>query len=152
MDLEQIVNSRKGGSAIVTETDINSFFGSLTFNKPSGNGLEVTPSALRAKLGDGTLKLEFAGVVHFGTIYDKRIYFGYEGRPEIRDETLIFQPTGGWIGKLPIAPAILGSVPFFDNIFGSLFRNLADEKKVLDRCSSVTVTTNGVHFVKDAAK
>lgn len=152
MDLEQIVNSRKGGRALVTETDINSFLSSLTFSKPAGNGLEVTPEALRATLGDGAVKLEFTGLVHFGTIYNKRIYFGYEGLPEIRGEQLVFQPTGGWIGKLPIAPVILSSVPFFDNIFGSLFRNLTDEKKVLDRLTAITITKQGAHLTKDAAK
>ena len=151
MDLERLVNSAKGGTMTITENQLNTFL-NTNFEKPKGQGLEVSPTVLRATFANGSIKLEFVGVIHFGTFYDKSLYFGYTGEPVVVDGKFSFRPSGGWIGKLPVHPKILAVVPFIDNAFGQMFQNLKEDAELLDKLTSLTITPEGAQLTKGAAK
>jgi len=151
-ELDKLVTSRKVGKVVITEGELNTFLNSLSFDKPTGNGIEVTPAALRATLKDGAVMVEFVGDIHFWTAFDKSLYLAYDCTPVIRDGQCQFLPNGGWLGKLPLHPKLLVATPFVDNYFGRLFGNLKDDKKnLLDPLTKITVTKDAVTFEKEAA-
>jgi hypothetical protein len=151
MDLESLVNGRRAGKVIVSETDLNAYLNSLTFDNPGGSGIQVTPAALRATLNDGVLKLEFVGTMHFGQSIKKDLYIGYEGEPVIANGKLMFRPTGGWIGKLPFHPKLVMALPIFDKYFGTLLGKLDEEKQLLDKLSRIQVAGESAELIKETA-
>ncbi|MCG3149998.1 MAG: hypothetical protein PCFJNLEI_03465 [Verrucomicrobiae bacterium] len=152
-ELEKLAAGRKGGTVVVSEGELNTFLNSLTFDKPSGKGIEVSGEVLRTTLNDGALKVEFVGKIHFGGAFDKSLYLAYDCTPVIRDGKCEFLANGGWLGQLPLHPKILATTPFVKNYFGGLFGKLEDDKKqLLDPLTKITVTKDAVTFTKDAAR
>lgn len=149
--LEKLVAGRKGGQVTVSEGELNVFLTSLSFDRPTGSGIEVVPSALRATLlVDGALLIEFLGEIHFGTSFTKRLYLAYNCTPTIRDGKCVFLPNGARIGTLPIHPTLLVKTPFVENYFGQLFSQLGEDKKrLLDPLAKITITKDSITFEKE---
>jgi len=150
-DLEKLVNDHKSGQVVVTESELNTFFSKKPFDKPNGQGIEMTTVALRTSLSDGCVKVEFLGTAHFGAIFDKNLYLGYAGQPSVAGGQFVFKPTGAWLGRLPIHPIILRAMPFIGSRLGRLFGGLNDEKALLDKLTSIDVTKESAAFVMSAA-
>ncbi len=148
-EFDKMLAKRKGGQIVITESDLNVFLNSFTFEKPTGSGIEVTPKALRAKLKEGGVKIEFLGAMHFNGMFNKDLYIAYECKPVIEGEQCVFQPLGGWIGKMPLHPRLLVATSFVDNYFGHLFKDLSEDKKLIDQVTRIKVTKETVTFEKD---
>lgn len=145
--LDRLANGRKSGQVAVSEGQLNAFFNQKPFAKATGQGIELVPVALRATLSDDCVKIEFLGTAHFSTYFDKNLYLGYEGRPTVTGGQFVFQPTGGWIGKLPIHPFILTSTAFLESRFARLFSELGSEKALLAKLTEINVAKGFVTFV-----
>jgi hypothetical protein len=152
--LDKMVTNRKGGTVVITEAELNTFLNSMTYDKPTGNGIEVTPVAMRATLlKDGSIKMEFVGNIHFWSAFEKHIYVGYECTPVILDGQCQFLPNGGWLGKLPLHPRLLVGFPLVGDYFGRLFENLKDDKKhLLDSLTTITVSKDAVTCAKEGSR
>ena len=148
IDLEKLAKGHKSGQVIVTEGQLNAFFNQKPFEKPTGQGIELTPIALRASFSDGCVKVEFLGTAHFGTTFDKNLYLRYDVRPTVTGGKFVFKPIGGWIGKLPIHPAILAATSFFDTRFSRLFGELGEEKALLDNLTAIEVTEESATLIR----
>ena len=150
MELDRLGKGKKGGQVTVTETQLNAFFNQRPFAKATGTGIELTPVALRIHLHESRVQIEFLGTTHFGSYFEKKLYLAYEGEPTLRDRKFSFQPTGGWIGKLPVHPVILRITSFFESRFGRMFNEFTSEKELLDTLTAIDVTKESVTFVKTA--
>jgi hypothetical protein len=152
-ELEKLAAGRKGGTVEVTEPVLNTYLKSLSFDRPTGKGIEVAMVALRATLKEDAVLVEFVGEIQFGGSFKKRLYLGYDCTPVIRDGQCRFEPNTAAIGKLPVPRAVLTTVPLVPNYFGRLFGNLADDKKqLLDPLTKITVTKDVVKFEKAAVQ
>ena len=150
IDLEKLVKYRQAGQVIVTEAELNTFLNRHLPAKPTGQGVEVIPVALRASFSTGTVKIEFLGTAHFGTFFDKNFYLSYAGQPVVTGGQFMFQPTGGWLGKLPIHPKILSMTPWIESYFAQLINGLTEEKMLLDKLTDIAVTKESLEFTKSA--
>jgi hypothetical protein len=82
----------------------------------------------------------YLGEIRLGSALHKQVYFGLTGRPKAGGGNFSFQPTGAWIGKLPIQPKLIELTDLFPGAYSKLFAKLEDEHKSLDKLTSVTVT------------
>ena len=151
MELDRLGKGKKGGHVTVTEAQLNAFFNQRPFQKATGAGIELRPVALRIHLNESRVQIEFLGATHFGSYFEKNLYLAYEGQPTVRAGKFIFQPTGGWIGKLPVHPVLLRITSFFESRFGRMFNEFSSEKELLDTLTAIDVTKESVTFAKAAA-
>ena len=146
--LEKLAKGRKSGQVLITEGELNAFFNEKPFEKATGQGVEMVPIVLRASFSHDRVKVEFLGTAHFSTYFKKDFYFGYEGQPTVAGGRFVFKPTGGWIGQLPIHPAILSSTGFMESRFGRVFGELTEEKAWLDALTTIEVTKDSAALIK----
>ena len=140
LDLGQLVNGRKPGVMEVTEGELNTFLNTLGLVKPKEDGIVFSPVMVRADLGDGTVKVSYLADLRFGTAVHKQFCIALAGVPSVEQGGFVFRPTGAWIGKLPIQPKLIERTSLMQNIFAKLFAKLDNERKSLDKLSSITVT------------
>lgn len=149
--LEKLANGRKSGQVVVTEGQLNAFFKARPFQEATGQGIKLTPVALRTSLSDDRVKVEFLGMAHFGTVFDKNIYLSYAGQPTVTNGKFAFKATGGWIGRLPIHPFILTTTAFFESRFSRLLGDLSVEKELFDKLTAINVTQESVTLIRSVA-
>jgi hypothetical protein len=140
--LEDLQNQTAPLTIDVTEKDLNTFLGGLSFEKPRGNGVEMIPNTLDIKLRQGVATADFIGTIKFASL-EKKLFFSYTGVPKIENGEFVFQPIGGTIGNLPIHPKIVEASGVFDRYFGELFGRLKREKTLLDKLAWIRVDTGG---------
>ena len=102
---------------------------------------------LRMSLSDGRIKIEFLGTTHFGTVFDKNLYFSCEGQPTVTGGQFSFKLTGIWLGKLPIHPGILTAATNLKSRFIQPAGELRYDKELLDKLSAINVTQEAVELV-----
>ncbi|MEI8314039.1 MAG: zinc ribbon domain-containing protein [Verrucomicrobiota bacterium] len=150
MDLQKLVNSQKSGKLTVTAAELNAFLNQKPFDKPTGSDVSIMPVVRRASLCDGRVKVELLATAHFGTMYDKSLYFAYEGQPMIVAGRFVFKPTGAWLGQLPIHPRLPVLMPLFEQRITSLIQELTGEQALLDKLTAINVAGESVEFIKTA--
>ena len=149
VNLQKLGNSQKPGTVAVTAAELNAYFNQKPFDKPTGSGLIIVPAVRRATLRGGTVKIELLATAHLGTIYDKPLYFAYEGQPTLVAGQFVFKPTGAWLGQLPIFPQLPVLMPLFEKRIVSLLQDLTGDEALLDKLTAINVTGDAVEFVKD---
>jgi hypothetical protein len=83
----------------------------------------------------------------------ERLFFGYplysqtSFRVELNGGKMAAVRTGGWIGRMPIHPALM---KYLDVIYADLWSSLARERKLLLKMSSVTVHDGSVTIAPPA--
>ena len=150
MALDKLVTLQKPGTVTVTAAELNTFINQKPFDKPTGSGLLVAPTARRISLSDGRVKVELLVTAHLGTVYDKALYFAYEGQPTIADGHFVFNPTGAWLCQLPIYPRLPFLMPLFEKRIAGMLQDLSGEQALLDKLTAINVTGESVEFVKAA--
>ena len=140
LDLGQLVSGRKPGVMEVTEGELNTFLNTLGLEKPKAAGIVFAPVMARADFSDGTVKVSYLGELRLGTAVRKQFCFGLAGTPTAGQGTFMFKPTGAWIGRLPIHPKLIELTGFYQSYFASFFAELDNERKSLDKLSSIAVT------------
>jgi len=150
MSLEKLINRHKPGHVLVTEGELNAFFNHQPFAPPTGTGVQLAPVALRLNLSDGHIKINFLGVAHFGTVFDKNLSFSCEGQPVVTGGKFSFKLTGIWLGKLPIHPGILAAATNLKSQFIQPSGELRYDKELLDKLSAINVTHESVELVVTA--
>ena len=138
--LERLVSGRQVGSLDVTEGELNTYINALGFDRPKGAGIETVPVLLRIDFERGTMKVNYIGELRLGDAIHKQFYFGMTGTPTIEDGNFVFNPSGGWIGKLPIHPKLFEVTGLFQSYLGKLFVKFDAERQALDKLSSITIT------------
>ena len=61
------------------------------------------------------------------------------GVPAVEGDRFVFQPTGGYIGRMPIHPKILRETGLFDRYFAQLFHGLDGDRELLGELAAITV-------------
>jgi hypothetical protein len=128
----------------ISETELNAFVDTLGLQKSEAKGVSIVPSKLQVELGDGFVTAIFISKIHLGGSFEKQLYLTYTGVPTMEGGHLVFKPTAGAIGALPIHPLILEKTGIFDRIYGRLFGNLGQERQMLDALDSIAVTPKEV--------
>ena len=150
MALDKLVTLQKPGTVTVTAAELNAFVNQKSFDKPTGSDLLVAPVARRISLRYGCVKVELLVTAHLGTIYDKALYFAYEGQPTIADGHFVFNPTGAWLCQLPIYPRLPFLMPLFEKRVVGMLQDLSGDQALLDKLTAINVTGESVEFVKAA--
>lgn len=151
VDLQKLVNSQKPGRVTVTAAELNAFINQKPLDTPTGSDIRIAPVVRRVSLRDGRVKVELLATAHLGTIYDKPLFFAYEGQPTIAGGHFVFRPTGAWLGQLPIAPRLPWLIPLFEQRIVSLLADLAGDQVALDKLTAINVTGDAVEFAKAAS-
>jgi hypothetical protein len=144
LELDDLVTQKQPQTITVSEAELNSFVGTLGFEKGNGGFLEVVPTQLQIELGEGVVTAIFLGKVHLGGSLDKQIYLSYTGVPTVEGGHFVFKPVAGALGTLPINGWILEKTGVLDRYYAKVFANLSQEKNVLDSLSSISVTAKEV--------
>jgi hypothetical protein len=139
LDLVQLVERNRAGTIDVSETELNAFLSSLSFDKPKGTGIEVAPLGLRATLGDGWVQIAFWGELRMEKLVHKKLYISCTAVPTVEDGEFTVQPVAAYIGKLPLHPVLLNGTDLIQRYFRTLFGKLGYEKGLLDKLSSITI-------------
>ena len=139
------LNLQKAPQTIsISETELNAFVDTLGLQKSEAKGVSIIPSKLQIELGDGFVTAIFISKIHLGGSFEKQLYLTYSGVPTMEGGHLVFKPTAGAIGTLPIHPLILEKTGIFDRIYGRLLGNLGQERQMLDALASIAVTPKEV--------
>ena len=112
----------------------------LGLDKSKESGIEFVPVMIRTDFSDGTVKVSYLGDLRLGTAVHKQFCFALAGTPTAGQGVFEFKPTGAWIGSLPIQPKLVELTGFFQSNFAKLFAKLDNERKALDKLSSIAVT------------
>ena len=128
----------------INETELNAFIDTLGLQKGEAKGVSIVPSKLQVELGDGFVTAIYISKIHLGGSFEKQLYLTYSGVPTMEGGHLVFKPTGGAIGSLPIHPWILEKTGIFDHYYARLFGDLGQEKQMLDSLASISVTPKEV--------
>jgi len=139
LQLDEIMLQQKPAFLEVSEEELNTFIGSLGFNKPRGTGFEVVPVTLRTKLDDGVVELIFVGEVRIGSAFSKKIYVSYTGAPVIDDGQFEFRPVSACVGRMPIHPRLLQTTGLIQDSFARLLDKFDHERDLLDKLNSISV-------------
>jgi hypothetical protein len=65
------------------------------------------------------------------------------GVPAIEGDRFVFQPTGGYIGRLPIHPKILRDTGLLDRYYAQLFNSLSGDRELLGSLTAISVDPKG---------
>ncbi len=139
LDLQQLVNGSKAGSIELTDGELNAFLNTLGMEKPKGSGILLAPITIRAEFGNGTVKLGYLGDLQLGSVH-KQVYLGLAGRLSVAQGAVRFEPTGGWIGRLPLHPKLVEWTGLLQNCFSGLFEKQDVEKQALGKLTSITIS------------
>ena len=150
IDLQKLVNRQPPGQVTATAPELNAFIYQKPLDKPTGSDLRLVPVVRQISLHAGRIKVEILATAHLSTLYDKPLYFAYEGQPRIAGGHFVFQPTGAWLGHLPISPRLPVLLPLFAQRIASLLTELAGDQALLDKLTAINVTGDTVEFVKAA--
>lgn len=142
--LERLINQGKEASVQLSSAELNAFLGKLGFEKPEGKGIKITPSNLQIQLGANELTVIVTGELAAGDSLKKNFYLSCTGVPAIEGGHFVFKPVGAAVGALPIHPQIMESTGFIQNYLSALFRNLSEERKLLDRLTAISVNKERV--------
>src|ERR1700693_2000812 len=108
------LNLQKAPQTIsISETELNAFVDTLGLQKSEAKGVSIIPSKLQIELGDGFVTAIFISKIHLGGSFEKQLYLTYSGVPTMEGGHLVFKPTAGAIGTLPIHPLILEKTGIF---------------------------------------
>jgi hypothetical protein len=139
-DLQQLTSGRKAGSIEITPGELNAYLNTLGMEKPTGSGLVFAPVTVHTEFTDHTVRIDYVGEVRIGSSLSKQLYLGLAGTPTAGPGGFAFQPTGAWIGRLPIHPKLIELTGFYLDYFAKLFAKLDNEAKSLEKLSSITVS------------
>jgi len=150
LELLKLGSGQKPGQVTVTAVELNTYLNQKTFDKPTGSAVLIAPVVRRVSLRDGRVKVALLATAHLGAVCDKALYFGYEGEPAIADGHFVFKPTGVWLGQLPIYPRLPFLLALFEQRVVSLLQDVTGDQPLLDKLSTINVTSDAVEFVKVA--
>jgi hypothetical protein len=139
LKLDDMVLRQRSASLEITESELNTFIGSLSFKKPKNTGVEVVPITIQAKLDDGVVRLICLRELRIGTAFSKKFYIEYAGVPVVEDNFFELQPVAAYIGQFPIQPKLLQITSFIQNSFTRLLIGFSHERDLLDKLSSISV-------------
>ena len=142
--LERLVDQGKEASVQFSPAEVNAFLSKFGFDKPDGKGLKITPKSLQVQLGANELTVIVTGELAMGDSLKKNFYLSCTGVPTIAGGHCVFKPVGAAVGALPIHPQIIESTGFIQNYFSELFRNLSEERKLLDKLTAISVNKERV--------
>ena len=142
--LGRLMDQRREASMPVTAPELNAFLSKLEFEKTHGRGARITPKILQAQFGANELTVIVIGNFEVGDSFKKEFYLSYTGVPAVENAHFVFKPAAAAIGALPIHPLILQSTGFVQRYFGQLFRNLEEERRLLDKLTSISVNKQRV--------
>jgi hypothetical protein len=112
---------------------------SLGFDKTETAKSTVEPVDVQIQLSKGTVQVMVFARVRLGNVMEKKLYLSMTGEPMLRDGQFVMNPVAVAIGRLPLPVVLLEKTAFVQNYFGRIFRNLSEEKKLLDRLTSIAV-------------
>lgn len=145
--LEQMMLQRKAVETDLNEVELNAYLSTFTFEKPKeGGGLVMQPTNLQIELGDGAVTLVLVGIVKLPGNIEKKLAFRLRGLPALENSEFVFKPVGGAIGALPLPAAVVQNTSFLQGYFDSIFGSLLDEKSLLDKMASISVTPSAVRL------
>jgi hypothetical protein len=142
--LQRLIDQNKEASIQLSAGELNAFLGKLGFEKAEGKGVKITPNSLQIQLGANEITVIVIGNLEVGSSMKKEFYLSCTGVPTIEDRHFVFRPNGAAIGALPIHPQILDSTGSIQHYLSALFRNLSEERKLLDKLTSITVNKERV--------
>jgi len=131
LELESLASSQKPGPLTYSQDQVNAYLTyrlagkKKTLNKPL---LTFERAVASFREGEGTIALERS---FFGYSFFSRTSY----RVETKDGKVFATNTGGWIGRLPVHPALM---KFGNVIFADLWSALDRERKLLAKMSAVT--------------
>ncbi|HXI85087.1 MAG TPA: zinc ribbon domain-containing protein [Verrucomicrobiae bacterium] len=128
----------------ISETELNAFVDTLGLQKGEAKGAYIVPSKVQIELGDGFVTAIYLSKIHLAGSFEKQLYLSYSGVPTVEGGHFVFKPTGGLVGSLWIHPWILEKTGIFNRYYSKLFKDLGQEKQMLDSLASVSVTSKQV--------
>jgi hypothetical protein len=136
---DRSIQQHQQDSVTITEPEVNAFLGKLALEKVEGKGLEVTPSKLQIQFGANEVTVIVIGQLQVGSSFKKEFSVSYTGLPTVEDGRFVFKPTAAAIGALKIPSIILKNSSVIQSYYAQLFRNMTEERRLLDKLSSILV-------------
>ena len=138
LELERMIQQQKAGTITLSGAEIDAYIGQMTFEAASSR-LDIEPATVQIELGHGDVTVVVVGKIKFGKVLEKLVAFRYTGVPTIEGGRFVFQPTGGDIGRMPIHPIILHSTGFLGRYYAALFRDLSNDRELLNTLAAISV-------------
>jgi len=142
--LETSIARKRAVTIMMTEAELNAFGESLGFNKTAKNNGLVEPSDIQIRLSEGAIQLTVLGRIRLGGLGEKAISIRLTGQPFIQGGQFLVKPFSVEIGRLLLPTAVWKKTGLVPSYFGKVFRNLSEEKKLLEQLTSLSVGTRQV--------
>ena len=137
--LESAVERKRSFTATISESELNAFLDSLGFDKAKTPRSFVEPMDVQIQLSKDSVQVMVVARIRVGSMVEKKLLLSMTGKPAVRDGGFVIQPVAASIGRLPLPSVIVEKTAFVRSYFGRIFANLTEERKLLNRLSSIAV-------------
>lgn len=146
LQMQRLMDQKQPAAIALTEGELNAYLERLGFEKAEGKPITVDVKSLQMELSEGVVTVVVNGQLKLSSLFNRDLAIRYTVVPAFEHNMFTPKPVAGSIGELPIHPWILENLNFMRDYFGQILKNLTDDKQLLDKLSSITVSSQRVQL------